>query len=58
MLILTTIYFVDLKDMGTDGVPENMFDLEQGTDKSNEPLRELLGLYEGRNRVIPIDRNS
>ncbi|HEY2467725.1 MAG TPA: hypothetical protein VGI45_07775 [Terracidiphilus sp.] len=58
MLILTTIYFTELKDLGSEGTKENSFSLEPSAAKSRELFRELLSLYEGRNRVLPIDRNS
>ena len=56
MLILTTIYFTELKDLSPEGVDENP--LEPSAAKSRELFRELLSLYEGKNRVLPIDRNS
>jgi hypothetical protein len=55
MLILTTIYFTDLKDQGPEGVKENPFQLEPSASKSRELFRELLSLYEGKNRVLPIE---
>lgn len=58
MLILTTIYFTELKDLGHEGVSQNTFPLEPSAAKSCELFRELLSLYEGKNRVLPIDRNS
>jgi len=58
MLILTTIYFTELKDLGDEGAQEDILRLEPSAIKSRELLRELLSLYEGRNRVLPIDRNS
>lgn len=58
MLILTTIYFTELKDLSPEGVDENTLPLEPSAAKSHELFRELLSLYEGKNRVLPIDRNS
>jgi hypothetical protein len=57
MLILTTIYFTDLKDVHQEGT-QNSPALEPSAAKSRELFRELLSLYEGRNRVLPIDRKS
>ena len=58
MLILTTIYFTELNDLDTKNTLENTFPLEPSAVKSQELFRELLSLYEGRNRVLPIGRNS
>ena len=55
MLILTTIYFTDLKDPGPEDANENAFQLEPSASKSRELFRELLSLYEGKNRVLPIE---
>lgn len=58
MLILTTIYFTELKDLDVNSAQRKTFPLEPSAAKSRELFRELLSLYEGRNRVLPIDRNS
>lgn len=58
MLILTTIYFTELKELNPEGANENAFPLEPSAVKSRDLFRELLSLYEGKNRVLPIDRNS
>jgi hypothetical protein len=58
MLILTTIYWTDLRDQDPKDAPEDTSSPEPGVDDSSKSLRELLSLYEGRNRVLPIDRSS
>lgn len=58
MLILTTIYFSELKDLNREDGEQTLFALEPSAVRSRELFRELLSLYEGRNRVLPIDRNS
>lgn len=58
MLILTTIYFTELKDLDLKRAKQSAFALEPSAAKSRELVRELLSLYEGKNRVLPIDRNS
>lgn len=57
MLILTTIYFADLKEV-PDEARKSAFPLEPGTPESLELCRQLMSLYEGKNRVLPVDRNS
>ena len=58
MLILTTIYFTDLKQLDSEDARQDIVRPEPDAAESRELLRELLCLYEGRNRVLPIDRNS
>lgn len=57
MLVTTTIYFTELKDLNR-GAEQTVVPLEPSAVRSCELFRELLSLYEGRNRVLPIDRNS
>jgi hypothetical protein len=55
MLILTTIYFSELKDLDPQQPQQKILPLEPSAAKSRELVRELLSLYEGRNRVMPIE---
>ena len=57
MLIFTTIYFTELKDIPADD-SQQPFALEPSAVRTHELFRELLSLYEGRNRVLPIDRKD
>ena len=55
MLILTTIYFSELKDLDLRNSPAETLPLEPSAAKSRELVRELLSLYAGKNRVLPIE---
>lgn len=52
MLIITTVFCVN------KGAPEDVFN-EGGAEDNTEPYaedrRELLSIYEGKNRMLPID---
>lgn len=58
MFVHTTIFFIELQEPDLREVLPDMFDLEPDAVKSREPSRELLSLYHGRNRMLPIDRES
>ena len=55
MLIITTVYIAEAKVPAEHEVPEGrqirVADLKEST-------REWLSIYEGKNRVFPIDRNN
>ena len=55
MLILTTIYFAELKNFDSVSEPEKTRPFQPGVAKSRRLIRELVSLYEGKNRVLPIE---
>lgn len=57
VLIFTTIYFTELEDLRNDK-SQQPFALEPSAARTHDLFRELLSLYEGRNRVLPIDRKD
>lgn len=57
MLIQTTVYFTELKDLEPEPTAEQSVPLQPSPAKSHQLFRELLSLYEGRNRLFPCDRS-
>ena len=55
MLVLTTIYLADVADPAEDKAHDDGLELTRSTERSHELVRELLCLYEGKNRVLPMD---
>ena len=58
MLVSTTIYFTELIDLDPEKAERGTLTLKPSAERSCALLRELLSLYEGRNRVFPIDRDN
>ncbi len=58
MLIETTIYLTELKDLHRDDTEQPAFALQPSADRTRKLFRELLSLFESRNRILPIDRNN
>ena len=55
MLVMTTIYFAEVEQTPYDSADEHHRVLSGDGEGSQELVRELLSLYEGKNRVMPVD---
>ena len=55
MLVLTTIYFADTASCDEQESEHTLEQREPATDGSETFARELLSLYEGKNRVLRLD---